>query len=119
MALKEPETQQLPRQDRRQTMNIKIAAYAITAVLMGFTIMMLPLALETGPPTYEPKLQPLQPSFAGANRYSEGTDEQQSALTALNGLASQPSNFLPTSLIMLTGLAVALSVYITLKKQLS
>jgi len=99
-------------------MNIKIAAYAITAVLMGFTIMMLPLALETGPPTYEPKLQPLQPNFAGANRYSEGTDEQQSALTALNGLA-QPSNLLPTSLIMLTGLAVALSVYITLKKQLS
>jgi len=99
-------------------MNRKIAAYAITAVLMGLLIMMLPLALETGPPTYEPKLQPLRPNFTDAYRDGEGTDEQQNALPAVYGLA-QPSNLLPSSLILLTGLAVALSAYIILKKQLS
>ena len=118
MALKEPETQQSPKQDKRQTMNIKIAAYAVTAVLTGFIIMMLPLALETGPPTYEPKLQPLQPNFADVHRDGEGADEQQNAIRDLYGLA-QPSNLLPSSLILLTGLAVALSAYIILKKQLS
>jgi len=117
MALKEPETQQSPKQGRRQTMNRKIAAYAIVAVLMGFTVMMLPLALETGPPTYEPKLQPLQPNYADTFRDGEGTDEQQSALPALYGVA-QP-NLLPTSLIILSGLTVALSAYIILRKQLS
>jgi len=99
-------------------MNRKIAAYAVTAVLTGFLVMMLPLALETGPPTYEPKLQPLQPDFTDAYRNTVGTDEQQNALPALYGFA-QPSNLLPSSLILLTGLAVALSAYIILKKQLS
>jgi len=99
-------------------MNRKIVAYAVTAVLTGFLVMMLPLALETGPPTYEPKLQPLQPDFTNAYRDSEGTDEQQNAIRDLYGLA-QPSNLLHSSLILLTGLAVALSAYIILKKQLS
>jgi len=89
-------------------MNIKIAAYAIMAVLMGFIIMRLPLALKTE----------VQQDFTNTYQDGKGTDEQRNALPALYGLA-QPSNLLPSSLILLTGLAAAISVYIILKKQLS
>lgn len=93
-------------------MRKKIAAYAITAMLMGFAIMMLPLALETGPPTYQPKIP-------GEYRMlPDSANEVQDSTRSLYGLTSQPTNILPSSLILLTGLIVALIAYIFFKKQM-
>ncbi len=80
-------------------MNIKFFAYATAAMLIGFAVMMLPLALETGPPTYQPKIQP---NFAG-----ETTGEQSDQLRNVYGLTS-PSDVTSSSLILLTGLIIAL-----------
>ena len=95
------------------TMKKKIAAYTTAAVLIGFAVMMLPLALETGPPTYDP----LAPSTFTSSE-GKGPNEQRDQLDHMYGLASQPSNMLPSSLILLAGLAVALMVYVFLRKQL-
>jgi len=95
-------------------MKLKFAAYATAAVLIGFAVMMLPLALETGPPTYEPRLAP----FTFTSSDSKGGNEQRDQLDATYGLASQPSNMLPSGLILLAGLAVALVAYVSLRKHI-
>jgi hypothetical protein len=92
-------------------MRIKIAAYTIAAILMGFVVMMLPLALKTGPPTYQPRIPgeyQWAPNTAGAERDS---------MQKLYGLTSSPSIIMPSSLILLTGLATGLIAYIFFKKQ--
>ena len=94
-------------------MKIKLAAYATAAVLIGFAVMMLPRALETGPPTYNP----LAPSTFTSSE-GKGTNEQRDQLDNTYGLASQPSNILPSGLILLAGLVVALVAYAFLRKQL-
>jgi hypothetical protein len=92
-------------------MRKKIAAYTITAMLMGFAIMMLPLALETGPPTYQPKI-PGEYNMAPSS-INGARDETRS----LYGLTSQPANILPFSIILLIGLIAGLSAYTFFKKQ--
>jgi len=94
-------------------MKIKLAAYATAAVLIGFAVMMLPLALETGPPTYDPRQAP----STYTSSLSEGGSEQRNQQDSTYGLAS-PSSVLPSGLILLAGLAVALVAYASLRKRL-
>jgi len=93
----------------------KTMAYAATAILLGFTIMMVPLALRTGPPTYRPDLQPNL-----TNAFTERADmkSEDSSLSRSFGLASQPSNLLPSTLIFFSGLIAAIGVYAMLKKRI-
>jgi len=100
-------------------MNKKPAIYVATAVLLGFAIMMLPQRMQpllpiskSGENNYTDTLSP----FAGGPRTSEGDGE---SIPYFHGLASQPSNLLPSSLILFFGLAVALCVYLALKKRLA
>jgi len=95
-------------------MKLKLAAYATAAVLIGFAVMMLPLALETGPPTYEPSLAP----FTFTSSDGKGGNEQRDQLDNTYEPVSLPSNMLPSGLILLAGLAVALVAYASLRKQL-
>jgi len=96
-------------------MNKKIALYSLTAVILGFAVMMLPLAIETGPPTYTP-----QPQFPGALRTSGDsmTAEDGGAQSFSQGLFSQPSNLLPTSLVLMSGVIAALGMYIMVHKRM-
>jgi len=101
-------------------MTKKLAAYSLLAILtgllVGFAIMMLPPTLETGPP-YAPKLpQDITQNYAENSRTNE---QQGGSLVDSYGFASQPSNLLPSGLIAITGLAVALGVYIVIRKRLS
>jgi len=89
----------------------KTMAYAATAILLGIAIMMLPKALEIQPTT--PASQPTD--FAETNLPIKGEDRSE---TASYGLGSQPSNLLPSSLIFFSGLIVAVSIYVTLKKRI-
>jgi RsiW-degrading membrane proteinase PrsW (M82 family) len=89
----------------------KALAFAATAILLGFTVMMLPLALETGPPTYTPDFQRTQ--LLGGME-----EENRKIMPAYGYIASQPSNLLPSSLILISGLIVALSVYAILKRRI-
>ncbi|HKZ94965.1 MAG TPA: hypothetical protein VJ249_10370 [Candidatus Bathyarchaeia archaeon] len=97
-------------------MRKKFVAYGAAALLIGFTVMMLPLALETGPPTFEPKLKPN--FLTNVLKDDESAGEQRGSTLDTYGLASQPSNLLPSSLILLAGLIVAFSTYIVFKSQL-
>jgi len=99
-------------------MSKKPIIYFAAAILLGFGIMMLPKALQTGPPTYEPELTPFPSTrtpetnnYAGADRMSPYEMKE------VFGLHAQPSSLLPSGAIVLTGLAVALGVYIILKKR--
>jgi len=83
----------------------KKMVYSLTAVLLGFTVMMLPLALITGLPTS------LAPTFG------EKVDEESHWL-GLSGLTSQPLNVLPSILIFILGLIVALGVYAIIRKRI-
>lgn len=89
-------------------MKTKLAAYATAAVLIGFAIMMLPRALETGPPTYDPLAPRTFTSSEGKD-----TNEQRDQLDDTYGL-----NMLPLGLILLGGLAAALVAYVFIRRQL-
>lgn len=98
-----------------QKMN-KAIVYVAAAVILGFGIMMLPLALETGPPTYQPDVRPhftKAPLSEDANAQIVGDDLRQ-----LYGLG-EPSNLIPFSLIISAGLIAALSVYVILKRRMT
>ena len=86
-------------------MKTKLAAYITAAVLIGFAVMMLPLALETASPTYQ-----LSPQSS--------TGERQDQLRDAYGLASQPS-ITSSSLILIVGLILAFAAYIIVKKQVN
>lgn len=85
----------------------KTLAYAVTAILLGFAIMQVPLALQTGQ---------LQPFF---NAPTEGRDTKAADISQYNLLAAPPSNLLSSSLILLSGLIAALAAYALLKKRIS
>jgi hypothetical protein len=86
-------------------MKTRLAAYITAAILMGFAVMMLPLALERASPTFQLSPQ----SYTG---------ERQDKLTEEYGLDSQP--FLtPSSLILLIGLVFAFAAYIIVRKQVN
>jgi len=94
----------------------KTMAYAVTAILLGFAIMMLPLALETGPPTYTP-----QPQFTKGLTTSDSErlpEDTNMFAQQVYGFVSQPWNLLPSSFIFLSGLIVALAMYTILKRRM-
>jgi len=84
-------------------MKTRFAAYATAAVLIGFAVMMLPLAL----------------SFTNAYPAGKNTGEQRDQLDNTYGLTSQPSNLTPSSLILIVGLIFAFTAYILVKKQVN
>jgi hypothetical protein len=86
-------------------MKTKLAAYITAAVLIGFAVMMLPLALETASPTFQFSPQ-------------GSTGERQDQLRNAYGLASQPS-ITSSSLILIVGLVFAFAAYILVKKQVN
>jgi hypothetical protein len=88
-------------------MNTKFFAYAIAAMLIGFAVMMLPLALEEAPPAFQPSWQP----YTG--------EAAQDKLREMYGLDSQPSNITSSSLILLVGLIIAFAAYLVVKKQVN
>lgn len=99
-------------------MRTKSVIYFAAAILLGFTIMMTPKALQTGPPTYQPDLTifPLAPA---ENTYNgELSSDDAGKARSIYGL-SQPSNLLPFTLILLMGLIAATGVYVTFKKRLA
>jgi hypothetical protein len=85
--------------------------YALTAILIGFAVMMLPLALEAGPPTYTPEF--MQPTKTDTGT----TPSEESRTFWFSGVGKQPSNLIPSSTIFFSGLILALSVYVILKKR--
>jgi len=86
-------------------MKTKLAAYITSAALIGFAVMMLPLALETAYPTSQ-----LSPQGS--------TGERQDQLRNAYGLASRPS-ITSSSLILIVGLIFAFAAYIIVKKQIN
>ena len=91
-------------------MQIKLAAYATAAVLIGFAVMMLPLALEKAYPTYQPYPQ----SYTD----TKNAGEQRDQLEKVYGLTS-PSDLTTSSLILIIGLIFAFAAYIIVKKQVN
>jgi len=93
-------------------MNKRIAAYTVAAVLLGFAVMMVPLVLETGPPTYIPPqiFPPFSQSMAESKLPT--MDTQPSAV-----LGGQPLNLLPSSIVFFSGLIVALAAYTIIKRR--
>lgn len=78
--------------------------------------MMMPLALKTGPPTYQPELQPhIPPQFMETLSPETSNTKGPDSSRAL-GPAQQPDLF-PSSLVFLSGLIAALIVYAILKKR--
>jgi hypothetical protein len=95
-------------------MNKKFVAYATAAVLIGFAVMMLPLALEATYPTSQ-----LYPQ-GYTDIYPDGryAGEQRDPLDNAYGLTSQPSTT-SSSLILLIGLIIAFTAYILVKKTIN
>ncbi len=89
----------------------KAIAYAATAIILGFALMMLPKIMETQPTTGTPMTGDTRneffPFYLG-----------DSSKTEAYGLASQPLNLLPSSLIFLSGLIAALAAYTILKRRI-
>ena len=95
-------------------MKTRLAAYITAAVLMGFAVMMLPLALETGPPTYNPTQAPTAYINPQSESGKDQTDQQDRY-----GLPSPSSNAMSSSLILIVGLILAFAAYIIVKKQVN
>ena len=99
-------------------MRKKPMIYFAAAIVLGFAIMMVPLALQTGPPTYKPDLT-IFPSARTGDTYNGALPlEDSNKIRYIYGL-NQPLNLLPFTLILLIGLVVATGVYITFKKRLA
>ena len=88
----------------------KPLAYSAGAILLGFIVMMLPLALETGLPTSQPQSMNTPTEQGDTKGYT-------SALRSLE-IAGKPSTLIPSSLIFFSGLIVSFSVYIIVKKRM-
>jgi hypothetical protein len=95
----------------------KALAYVATAVLLGFLMMMLPLAMQIGSSAYQ---SPLSPSPQSMNTPAERDTTKGADNSALQfyAITQQPSNLLPSSLVFFSGLIVALTTYVILKKRM-
>lgn len=96
----------------------KALAYVATAVLLGFLVMMLPLAVQTGSSAYQSPLSPLSPQFMNTPAERGTTKGADNSALRFYGIAQQPSNLLPSSLVFFSGLIVALMTYVILKKRM-
>jgi len=92
----------------------KTMVYAATAILLGFAIMMVPFVLRTGPLTFERGAQP--------NTYldepKQGFAEGQDTVSGFSRIGAQPSNLLPSSFVLFSGLIAALGAYVILKRRM-
>lgn len=79
-------------------------------MLLGFAIMMLPKTIET-------ELAPTPQGEDGTNEILPAMTEESYESTPY-GLLAQPGNLLSFSLILLSGLIAATSVYAITRKQL-
>jgi len=93
----------------------KALAYVATAVLLGFAVMMLPLALRIGSSAFQFPPSPINPQFGNTPAEDTMKGADNSALQ-LYGIARQ---LLPSTLILFSGLIVALAMYFLLKKRMS
>jgi len=92
-------------------MKKRIAAYATAAVLIGIAIMALPLTLQQNLPlTFMDRTQGNAASSGKPSAFTNGG-------SSILDLVRQPLNFVPLGGIMLSGLIVALSVYLLVKKR--
>lgn len=94
-------------------MKKKIAAYTTTAILIGIAIMTLPLTLQQ-PSSLTPMGQ-----TPASNAFSDRASAPTEGNSPFSGLVRQPANLMPLGVISLSGLIVALSVYLILKKKAS
>jgi hypothetical protein len=93
-------------------MKKRIAAYATAAMLLGITLMVLPLSLKPSP-------------FAPMGRYSGALSPFSSnridglgvPTLSILSVATQPVNLLSLGGILSSGLIVALCVYVVLKRK--
>ena len=87
----------------------KTLAYVTTAILLGLAVMMLPLALENG----------AQPQFPppGARTQSTEAMNQDNGMLKSYGLTN-PSDLLPSSLVLLSGLIVAIAAHVILRRRI-
>jgi hypothetical protein len=100
----------------------KTLAYVSTAILLGFAIMMLPKTIETQLMTTTQQGENMTNEENMTNRYSVPSDNSFKSTTAEStfyGLGVQPTNLLPSGLILISGLIAALSVYAVTRKRLS
>lgn len=88
----------------------KAIAYAATAIILGFALMMLPKIMgnqpTAGTPMTEDARNEFFPSYLGDSSKKEAL-----------GLTSHPMNLLPSSLIFFSGLIAALAAYTVLKRR--
>jgi hypothetical protein len=88
----------------------KTLAYTATAILLGFAIIMIPRVLEpqqTFMGTAETNTQSRAIPFFPSDASKQGPTQ----------LISKPVNFLPSSLILITGLIAASTTYAILRKR--
>lgn len=88
----------------------KTLAYTATAILLGFAIIMIPRILEpqqTFMRTPETNTQGQALPFFISDASKQGPSQ----------LISKPTNFLPSSLILITGLIAATATYTILRKR--
>jgi len=95
----------------------KVLAYVATAVLLGFAVIMLPLTMQIGSSAFRSPLSPTNPQFM--DNPTEGTTKGEDYLILqYYGIAKQPANLLPSSLVFFSGLIVALTAYVILKRRM-
>lgn len=88
-------------------MKLKAIAYATVAVILGFIVMMVPVAIKPSSP-------------ASTERFTipfDGTITEHNGVQPDFGFASQPKNLLPASVVPISGLIVALGIYVGFKKK--
>jgi len=88
----------------------KTLAYITTAILLGLAVMMLPLTLENG-------AQPQFPQPGAPTQSTEAKDQNNEILRSY-GFASQPSNLLPSSVVLLSGLIVAIAAHAIVRRRI-
>lgn len=96
----------------------KTLAYIVAAILLGFVVARLPLAMKTGQPEYLSPLSPSNTQFMNATAEQDAYKGEIGTVLRLYGISGQPSNLLSSSLVFLSGLIVALTVYAILKKRM-
>lgn len=95
----------------------KVLAYVATAVLLGFAVIMLPLTMQIGSSAFRSPLSPTNPQFMD-NPAEDATKGADFSVLLYYGLAKDPANLLPPSLVLFSGLIVALTVYVILKRRM-
>jgi len=95
----------------------KTLAYLATAILLGFLVVRLPLAIQTRHPEYLSPLSPPNTQFINPPVEQDAHKDEMSSALRFLGVSGQPS-LLPSSLIFFSGLIVALAIYVAYKRRM-